>query len=216
MYKIYFDTFKYCFNVNTGVRRERTGTPPWRLGLRTKRFLEKLESETKFWFNWFNSCIDNLLAGLTRSLHKNQVHYSGFIQMQWWACILLMSALFPAEAGCETGEQSWKSMNKTAILNQTNFDCVVMYVLVLKMIPTISPTRMTAVVVTVRHGEINVNYKKFKKSIAKHRAVCCRFGFSAKPIEFIEFVHQHPDFLFFGVNQKYVKYQRSIIELAAT
>jgi len=75
---------------------------------------------------------------------------------------------------------------------------------------------MTAVVVTVRHGEINVNYKKFKKSIAKHRAVCCRFGFSAKPIEFIEFVHQHPDFLFFGVNQKYVKYQRSIIELAAT
>ena len=52
---------------------------------------------------WLNSCIDSLFAYMTLTLHKNQAHYSGF--MQWWACNSLASAPLPAEAGCETSKR---------------------------------------------------------------------------------------------------------------
>jgi len=37
-------------------------------------------------------------------LHMSQIHCSGV--MQWWACSSLMSAPLPAEAGCQTCEQT--------------------------------------------------------------------------------------------------------------
>jgi len=40
---------------------------------------------------------------MTLTLHKIQVHYSGW--MQWCASNSLMSASFPAEVGRETGKR---------------------------------------------------------------------------------------------------------------
>jgi len=45
---------------------------------------------------------------MTLTLHKSQVHYSGF--MQWWACSSFISALSPTEASYETSKQIVLSM----------------------------------------------------------------------------------------------------------
>jgi len=70
--------------------------------LRTKNS-RKSEVRNLIPTNWFNSCIDSLFADMTLTLHKSQAHHSGF--MQGWACNSLMSAIFPAEVGCETGKR---------------------------------------------------------------------------------------------------------------
>ena len=72
------------------------------LGLRTK-ISKKPE---------VSSLIDLILAmtvlssNMTLTLRKSRVHCCGV--MQFWACSSLMSATFPAEAGCETWVQIWK------------------------------------------------------------------------------------------------------------
>jgi len=43
------------------------------------------------------SCIDSLFAGLTSTVHKNQIHCSGVVQ--WWVCSSLMSAALPVCRG---------------------------------------------------------------------------------------------------------------------
>jgi len=67
--------------------------------------------------NWFNSWIGSLFADITLTLHKSQVHYSGF--MQWWICSSIMSTLFSAEAGCETGKRIVLSLVFTACVTIT-------------------------------------------------------------------------------------------------
>jgi len=49
---------------------------------------------------------------MTLTLHKSQVHYSGF--MQWWTCSSIVSTLYCAEAGCETGKRIVLSLVFTA------------------------------------------------------------------------------------------------------
>ena len=67
------------------------------IGSKKYKFVVNLKSGTQFRWNWFNSCIDSLFAGMTPTVHKNQVHYLGVVQ--GWVCSSLMSAVLPVCRG---------------------------------------------------------------------------------------------------------------------
>jgi len=72
---------------------------PWKLRLRNK-ISKKIQGSSLIPIDLLNSWNDSLLASMSLTLHKIQVHCSGV--MQWRAWISLMSTPLPAEAGSET------------------------------------------------------------------------------------------------------------------
>jgi len=68
-----------------GVRRggQNGHLPPCKLRLRSKNFWKTWNQQFNS-FYWVNSCNDSLFADMTLTLHKNQVHCAGSVQL--WAC----------------------------------------------------------------------------------------------------------------------------------
>jgi len=62
-----------------GVCREgqNGNSPPLKIGAKKQNFVENMKPEAYFRCIDLNSCIDSLFGGMTLSLHKIQVHYTG-------------------------------------------------------------------------------------------------------------------------------------------
>jgi len=71
-------------------RAKRSFVPLLEIGTKNQNFVANLKSGAQLILNWFNSCIDSLFAGMTPTVHKNQVHCPGVVQ--GWVCSSLMSA----------------------------------------------------------------------------------------------------------------------------
>jgi len=76
---------------NKGVKR--SFVPLLEIRTKNQKFLANLKPGAQFRLNWFDSCIDSLFAGMTPTVHKNQIRYPGVVR--WWVCSSLISAALP-------------------------------------------------------------------------------------------------------------------------
>ena len=83
---------------------KRSFIPLLEIGAKKQNFVASLKSGAQFRLNWFNSCIDSLFAGMTPTMHKNQVHCRSVVQ--GWVCSSLMSAALPV---CRGKLRNWRA-----------------------------------------------------------------------------------------------------------